>query len=501
MWNRRSVSVCITMLFIPVVVWAQDMPPRTQNTHSILDFDGLEPPLIDGIFDSGEAWVVSSQAGSSSTVTSRSFWWIEYRTDIDDSDLSQPGVLEGDEEPLDASDCSFRVWTVYDEDYLYVAVEVIDDMIVQRLAEGSEDGETWNEDSVEIFIDGNHNKVEGNVNDHPEEYETGGQFVLTSGGARRDVEAGNPTFGEGPEADWYASVFDNETFDGFIYEFRFKLSSIGNPQKGDIIGFNVAVNDADDSSQSSSRYQMRWVGEAHDESTYGDLLFGRREITAPLITDTITIDGNLDEAAWASAGRDQSNAYLSPFWRASYPISLEDHSFEIFALHDADTIYIAVQVTDDVVVTDSATAGSEGESVWNDDSIEFMIDGDLSLNAGNENAYGSSAKFTIAANAATSYDEGQFIFGEEADTDWYAVPSITDTGYIIEFRAAKAAVVNPLDATQIGFNIAINEDDVEGDDTFDGYQMDWNGTPNNERVYGVVNLGGPVSPVHSWELH
>ncbi len=499
--SRSGLFFCIIIGIVGMPVLAQDFPPRTQSVHSILDFEDVPPPLIDGFFDPGEAWAYSSQAGSSNAVTSRSFWWIEYRTDIDPDDLAQPGVLEGDDEPVDANDCSFRVWTVYDEEFLYVAVEVIDDVIVQRLEPDSEDGATWNEDSVEIFIDGNHNAVPGNVNDHPEEYETGGQFVLTSAGARRDAEAGDPTFGDGPDDEWYASVFDNEAFTGFVYEFRIAMSKIGNPQEGDVIGFNVAVNDADDSSAAGSDYQMRWVGAAHDESTYGDLIIGRREITAPLIEETITIDGNLDESIWQSAGKATSNPFLSSFWRAAYPLSPEDHSFDLLALHDAEYLYLAVQVTDDIIVTDSAAAGSVGEPFWNDDSVEFMIDGNLSRNAGGENAYGASAKFAMTANTAASYDESQFIFGPEADTDWYAVPAMTDDGYIIELRTSKAAVLEPIDTELFGLGIAVNEDDADGVDTFDGYQMDWNGTPNNERSYGIVNLGGPPTPVTDWELY
>ena len=289
---------------------------------------------------------------------------------------------------------------MYDDEYLYIAVAVVDLDLVQHLDENSEDGETWNEDSVEIFVDGNHNAVEGNVNDHPEEYATGGQFVLTSNNARRDVEAGDPSFGEGPADEWYAYVWDNDNFDGFNYEFKIKLSKIGNPVKGDTIGFNLAVNDADDSASSSSDYQMRWTGLAHDESTYGDLYFGRRECTAPLITDTITIDGVKDEAAWNQAYHGRIGPQEGLTQETFFPASVDDLSCDFYVLHDADFLYAFFAVKDSIIRADTEPAGTEGAEFWHDDSIELMLDSDYSQHDGNNVGYQQSGKFSVTANGA-----------------------------------------------------------------------------------------------------
>ena len=488
--------MCVGLVFASVSVFAQDLPPRTQIAHAISDIEGLEPPVIDGFLDD-EAWKKTAQGPA----PGRCFWYVEYNYNLDRDDPAQPGVLEGDDEPLDAADCSFRVWTMYDDEYLYIAVAVIDDGIVQRLGPGDEDGETWYEDSVEIFIDGNHNAVPGSVNDHPEEYATGGQFVLTSAGARRDKEAGDPTFGEGPDDEWFAAVLDNENFDGFNYEFRVKLSKIDSPRKGDTIGFNVAVNDADEPADSGIRYQLRWTGEAHQESTYGDLFFGRREITAPLITQPITIDGKLDEAIWASAGRGYSSAYEGAIDGTSYPRDMEDLSFEILALHDDQFVYIAVDVTDNEVITDTLDPGTDGQ-YWIDDSIEVMVDGNFNRTAGYDWGFGKGTKFVITANAGRR-DRADYVFAEdESNGNWYAVPSLTDRGYIIEFRFLKEAILPSLDFPQIGFNIAVNEDDSDPEVEKDsGNQLNWDGVSDDEQSYGILYLGGPPTPVRSWELY
>ena len=54
--------------------------------------------------------------------------------------------------------------------------------------------------------------------------------------------AGNPGYGE--TAAWFAVTTVTAT--GYDAEFRISLAILGNPKPGDIIGFNVAVNDDDD---------------------------------------------------------------------------------------------------------------------------------------------------------------------------------------------------------------------------------------------------------------
>lgn len=493
---------CVVLRFAVLAAMAQDLPPRTQYVHAISDIEGMEPPVIDGFLDD-EAWTKTAQGPVTSTNIAHFNWIVKFRSDLAREHPAQSGVVEGSEVPADDADLSYRVFATHDDEYLYIAVAVFDLDYVQRLAPGSEDGETWKEDSVEIFIDGDHSASPANLTKRPEEYATGGQFVFSSNGARRDVEAGDPSFGE--DGDWFASVFENETFDGFDYEFKFRLSKIGNPEKGDTIGFNIAVNDADDPSASDSKLQLRWTGKAHDESTYGDLIFGRREITAPLTTDTITVDGKLDEPAWSSAGRDPVNSHTGAARAAVYPLSLDDLSFEIFTLHDEQFLYIAVDVTDDQIRTDTGPAGSEGEQIWHDDSVEFMFDGDLNRSSSTENVYGMSAKFMMSANTATTYDESQFFLGadnNDISSDWFAAPSINKKGYTIELRVLKAAIIpDPENITQIGLNIAVNEDDNDATEGDRDTQLRWNGNPNNERSYGILILGGPSTPVESWELH
>ncbi len=496
--TKNGIVLMFTMVILAVgTVVAQDLPPRTQVAHYIPDYEGLQPPIIDGILDD-EAWTYSSQGSGYSQALIN--WLVKFRPDFDRDDPRQSGVLEGDDEPVDDTDLSYRVWIMYDDEYLYVSVAVLDLELGQKLSPSEEDGATWNEDSVEIFIDGNHNAVEGNVNDHPEEYESGGQFVLTSLGARRDKEAGDPSFGEGPDDEWYASVFDNDTYDGYNYEFRIKLSKIGNPEKGDTIGFNIAVNDLDDNDSDTSDYQLRWTGLAHDESTYGDLYFGRREVTAPLITEAITIDGKLDESSWSQGGHDMVSGFTGASNQDNMvlPRDLADLSYDFYVIHDESFLYVAVDVNDDLVKTDTEPAGSVDGNTWHDDSVEVFLDGDYSRNQGANAGMGLGGQLVMTANGAQR-GQGDLLFGE--DFDWFAAPSETDDGYIVEFRFDKEAMFPTVDTELIGFNIAVNEDDNdEVADDRDG-QLMWDGPAHREASYGALIMGGPPVPVQMWDLY
>ncbi len=428
--------VVVLLLTFSLAGYAQDFPPRTQYVHYLGDIEGVEPPIIDGILDDA-AWLHTAQGSGPGQNFNHQNMIIKIFPEIASDDPTQPGVLDG-EVPIDDTDLLYMVWMTYDDTYLYVAVTTQDWDLLTAVEAGSEDGETWNDDSVELFFDGNHNAVEGDVNDHPEEYETGGQFVLTANGARRDAEAGDPTFGEGDDADWYATVWDTDNFDGMNYEFRIKLSKIGNPQKGDTIGFNIAVNDSDTTSGVRDS-QLLWVGAPHQESTYGDLIFGRREITIPLVTDPVVIDGALDETAWSKAIRDYMNIHTCTFNTGMLFTSLEDMSTEILLFHDTDYLYIAYDVTDDIVRADTGEPNSAGASIWNDDAAEIMIDGDISRTEGANIGWGASMKIMITPNNSINTAD-VFFYGESEEDDWFGKATETDKGYILE---VKILVMSP----------------------------------------------------------
>src|SRR5262249_54270296 len=150
-------------------------------------------------------------------------------------------------------------------------------------AEGSKNGSTWDDDSVEVFVDGkNANAAKWDKS------QVGGQFVITANNAYREEEAGNPGFGE--NAAWFAKTARTDT--GYSAEFRISLSALGNPKPGDVLGFNVAVND--DDGGGTAETQLAWKGKPHEPVTYGNLVLGPQSYTLVKVTTPPNPDGKIN---------------------------------------------------------------------------------------------------------------------------------------------------------------------------------------------------------------
>ncbi len=435
-----------------------------------------QAPVIDGVLDSDEGWAFAGGAA-------QNFWSVRYDEALDDL-LRGGGFGDGTPDEIwDDTDIQFNMYAGVFENDLYIAVEVTDDWVVTDTAEAnSEDGSTWEDDSVEIFIDGdNSNFEERNTAGIPEVVDTGGQFVITANNARRDKEAGDPSFGE--NADWYAKTDLTDT--GYVAEFRISLDAIGNPEPGQVIGFTVGVNDDDE----VSRRQITWAGSPHTESTYGNLFIGERSYTAPK-TASPTLDGVVNAAEYEGALPIVLNSHTGSYHVGVGNDEWEegDHSLTGWVVHDEDAIYVAVIAEDDVISTDSADAGSEDGQTWVDDSIEVFFDADDSNDAGRDNTAQFEGQFVLTPNGARRDNEANNpTWGENAD--WFAATTEADGGYQMEFKFSKAALLGVSEGDRLGFNIAINDDDGSGRKS----QLNWAGAPHLEFSYGSLLLGGAAT--------
>ena len=433
-----------------------------------------EPPVIDGVLDVDESW---SMAGGAA----QNFWKVSYDEGLED--FFRGGVTgDSSMEPFDANDLQFNVYAGFDDENLYVAVEVTDDFVESDTVDaGSENGQTWQDDSIELFIDGdNSNFGERSTDGNPEVIDTGGQFVITPNNAYRHAEAGNPGFG--PNEAWYAQA--DVTDSGWVGEFRISLDTIGNPSPGDVIGFTVGVND-DDFGGNAER-QVLWVGSTHTESTYGNLILGERSYTAPL-SESPVVDGTVDPAEYAGAQPIVLNLHTG-----SYHINVGndewdegDHHLTAWVIHDEEAIYVAIDATDDIISTDSAEAGSEDGQTWQDDSVEIFFDVDDSNIVGRDQEYQYEGQFVLTPNGAYRDNEANNPqFG--ADADWFGAASETGNGYQLEFKINKATLGDIPDGVPMGFNISMNDDDGSNRKS----QLNWNGAPHQEFSYGSLTLGG-----------
>jgi hypothetical protein len=124
------------------------------------------------------------------------------------------------------------------------------------------------------------------------------------------------------------------------------------------------------------------------------------------------------------------------------PDSPEDSSFTIYTLYDENYLYVAVNVTDDIVITDS-------DLPYLDDDVEVMIDGDrrpgdwaMAIcgppNCQTPVVNNEGFKLTTSARGAI-------------DTSWWS------------YYFPNSGFRPPQPGDTIGFNVAVGDDDNGGD--------------------------------------
>ena len=471
--TRLAICFVAAMVSIPASTAMGQVLDPTKTRYSL---PLPEPPTIDGIIDADESWIWAGGAAGGN-----------WRVTVDEGleDFVRGGQVTSGDAPFENEDLSFTIYAGHDSENLYIAAKVIDFDIFDDTAEaGSENGQTWLDDSVEVFIDGDNSNFgqRDTTGENSAVVDTGGQFVITANNAYRQAEAGNPGYGE--DDAWYALTEWTDT--GYDAEFRISLDAIGNPQPGDVIGFSLAVNDDDDGGPAER--QIIWSGATHVEESYGNLVIGGKSYTAPKATTAPSIDGvvNADEYAGAQPAvvDRHTGVYNIPSGDDTWEEG--DSSFTYWVTHDDDAVYVGVEVIDDEIFTDTAEAGSEDGQTWVDDSIEIFFDADDSNDAG-RGAEEFEGQYVLTANGAWRDNEANNpLFGE--NDDWFAVTTETDTGYSMEFKVNKSALLDPEDGDTIGWNVALNDDDGDGRKL----QLNWSGRPHSEFTYGFLTLGGPA---------
>ncbi len=156
-------------------------------------------------------------------------------------------------------------------------------------------------------------------------------------------------------------------------------------------------------------------------------------------------------------------------------IPYESNHATVYVMNDADSLYVAVDVTDDVL--DFAEIHGQ---VWRCDSAEVRLDGNLSRKRHKErNRFGRSIIVRGFGDKATDDLNLEFV-------DWAASVKEDQSGYVIELRF-DAEEFNK----DIGFDVAINDSDDPNIHRRHA-QYYWNGTRDSgyqdEREWGVVHL-------------
>lgn len=188
------------------------------------------------------------------------------------------GVADPTTRPIDGKDdLSFRFAVAHDAEALYVAVEVRDDAEVADSCEpGAVSCPAWDDDAVEVFIDGNHNCATNSRVADGSELRFGGEFALVANGAANSDYSGYPkTFGKA----WSGATNGTRVHSGndtrMVYEFRLPWAVMGLDARPGTIGFTISVQDDDDGVRRD--HALYWKGNLPapflDESGFGTVRF------------------------------------------------------------------------------------------------------------------------------------------------------------------------------------------------------------------------------------
>lgn len=183
----------------------------------------------------------------------------------------------------DANDCSFRFRMMRNRNGVTVEAYVRDDaVVVDDCAPGQISCETWKDDCLEIFFDGDHDR---NPNTRGEDYENnptpcnaGGEYAMAANGSSQsDYASSKKCFGElwgGTAEPW----MEGETRVGTFYRLWFTWKAMGLPaaprnDESVKFGFTICVHDDDDGK--ACDHALYWKGSPKipyaDERAFGEV--------------------------------------------------------------------------------------------------------------------------------------------------------------------------------------------------------------------------------------
>ncbi len=333
------------------------------------------------------------------------------------------------------TDLSGNYRTAWDNDYLYVYVSVQDDIL------NNDSVNPWEDDSVEIYIDGGNEKNSTyDQNDH--------QLVF----GYNDPVAYHPSTGIQDPAGVQFS--QQETGIGYDVEVRIAWSFIGASVAADQkIGIDVHFNDDDDGAGRDGK--LMWSDLADiaytDTSVFGTMQLDNENCT--ITTPPPTAEDVMCKTSFPPS----IDGYKDLIWESGMSQTLQNKADtvtgenDLFGTYniawDNDYLYVYASVQDDILNNDSVKP-------WDDDSVEIYIDG------GNEKG--------------SSYDQNdhQLVFRYNDPVVYHPSTGIQDPagvqfsqqetsiGYDVEVRIAWSFIgVTATADQQIGIDIHVNDDD------------------------------------------
>ena len=367
----------------------------------------------------------------------------------------------------ESGDLSASFAVAWDQNYLYVLIEVTDD---DYQVVGGE--YIHQRDGVEILLDGLNDRAERmGYDDHQIFVQANGE-VQTSDGEGGEIEAAG-----------------FRTPDGYLLEVAVPWAYVRGapPQEGRSYGFTIVVTDRDEGSRQS---QLFWVySPRHWISTvgYGNLLLGNdhplvvagtaETVEVPVVDAPFgfrLVDGNGGD--WIGVKREKIEQFHPDFSQPSP--SRSDLNAQFCAAWDKRYFYVFVWVKDDSYEIE------DSEKIYRNDGIEILIDG---LNDGGDFGRDDHQIFIRA--------DGKVQAKGAAPGDIVAAAVRTQDGYAIEAAVSWKYVGGqpPQEGRIYGFGVVINDRDNGKRET----QAFWRFSRKHWRStsgWGKMRLGSPPAP-------
>jgi hypothetical protein len=167
---------------------------------------------------------------------------------------------------------------LWDETALYIAAEVSDSEM--NAENNQEDGQLWNDDSIELFFDTLKNRGTAQGQD---DY----KFFVNANNYHHDNKGFDSTW----DAAYHSYVdpdgtvnVNTDTDNGYVIEIAIPWAvwGVAAPSSGNTWGFDLSMNDRD---ASGTKLKTKWAntdgGDSNNPSGWGDLIFTHRADTSP----------------------------------------------------------------------------------------------------------------------------------------------------------------------------------------------------------------------------
>jgi endo-1,4-beta-xylanase len=371
---------------------------------------------------------------------------------------------------------SFRV--MWDDEYFYVFVSVVDDTLLTTSAN------PWENDCIELFFDGNNAKTTTYDTDDQQWRYVYGEDASNS-----------------PQGDGRGEYVFLDTDYGYNFELRVHQDSLFQTTSSQTlfnlvedteIGFEISNADRDNDVVGRNHVVHWWTTDGNtwqNASLFGTAILATRENSSILdipITDTEpTIDGVMEEGeGWENANVISNERFEGdPEPTPDTTLGLwNDHYTQAWVMWDENNFYVFVKITDDTLLTTSANP-------WENDCVELFFDG-------------NNAKTTTYD---TDDQQWRYVFGEDntnspqGDGRGEYMTLQTETGWNLELKIPQDSLFqttsgqimfNLVEDTEIGFEIsnADRDNDAQGRSHVRHWWTNDGNTWQNSSLFGTAIL-------------